>query len=1222
MLRYVFSVVILLAPNLYAAQESQRIPISVNATVPARDGLISKDARGFHKLWWTSQFKQGVRSNPDGVRELAFRRYMGPSGQYAENMKTVNDAIIRYGKHVPGYGTGFGFIEEFAKDSRKWEGGIEEKKTALASAVNRCPECLDHLAAESYEIMRKQAAGKSLSRDEQVFYDGLKELVNSGTFLGVTASHKALIERSNPNDVNTWRFHRQAAILSMLSNLSEAQFRKLMTESSELKHLFSQNLADLKDGVKSGFLSVRDTLDEVKQTVSDKQQRESNIRQLEQQLFEAGATVTLVGTLFRLSGREDEGGKVVGVANATLSAYQAIKLHLEDPQRMSRLAASATTMNSFLLVVEIVGSLSRDDENQYVMQALTGIRDQIRSLQTAVERIDKRLAALATAVDLLEQNSNAQYSSLSSAIHRVIDMETGEQFRDWKTEREKVLEEIIVTLSRCRGNFPAGWSYSSARSEARANYRIQCLLPLLQKAVYAASRPGLMEVPKTDMSQEGQARLLDLSVDRGLPIELWIAQVGASLPSIHKSLDGAEASTPPSLFDVEIWYEAVRAYAAARTIAPTYAPSATREEDRELYELERTAWNLGQNLDEWLRARLTTQRFNIAVESYRVAAMKMLEGIIATSEAFMEQKRAVWCTSDSLKHLIGDNPPSHGPWIANACELAVGDRSTSFVWRAGEKQFVLSKGGPLFPVDILILTEDFVDVATRISQGKPATPGGVGSSAEKQLIIGRSGWFSTNEQVLLHGLRTVSSAHTVLRQLMHQTGYSDASPFVATLPTLKGTPEFWDCVRDQNMLLQSQELNKEHEELEASALKTCSDSALGGGCTEFSHSMPLLNFKFKRCDGPIILEDYHFEKEIFKTRVRARYDWRAPLVDVTNYRNSNSGKQSFGLRRYGISAAIGPGDYCEFRPKAETEQCIIDPPWRDRPLRSDYVVSIVGIGNNGVFSKEATFRKDNELATPDYQVEETFYLGHLYTTISSIYEPLLQLRGEWVDFLAKADTEKQLRPLYNNLNRAYSHLLIHAQLHLQMSVLKSDGLSGLINLPISGDEIARAIRAGQIPPGLAKRLLIANDSWKGPFPNILQMKATHTSQLLSFGCAAQTQDINFDGDVTGILVRRRNKPEAGSDLYCRFWQEQFEARQADVQDGGPLLGFHIIFPRGSLFLKEGLGHLAHLQNVQVVKDLKRELRSSGKHKGSVSRKTDEDSSPPRLFENRILFDSE
>ena len=117
----------------------------------------------------------------------------------------LNDVVIRYGKHIPGLGTGYGLLEEFVKDGRNWPGGMEHQKDRVTAILNRCPECWNAFAGEAYDILRRGKAGEKLSADETVFYNSLSKMVDLGKFLSADASYRSLIERANPNDVVTWR---------------------------------------------------------------------------------------------------------------------------------------------------------------------------------------------------------------------------------------------------------------------------------------------------------------------------------------------------------------------------------------------------------------------------------------------------------------------------------------------------------------------------------------------------------------------------------------------------------------------------------------------------------------------------------------------------------------------------------------------------------------------------------------------------------------------------------------------------------------------------------------------------------------------------------------------------------------------------------------------------------------------------------------------------------
>ena len=100
-----------------------------------------------------------MRNDPQSFRDIVFLRYYGSYGKTVGDQRKLNDALIRYGKHIPGLGTGYGLLEEFVKDGRNWPGGMEHQKDQVTAILNRCPECWDAFAGEAYDILRRGKAG-------------------------------------------------------------------------------------------------------------------------------------------------------------------------------------------------------------------------------------------------------------------------------------------------------------------------------------------------------------------------------------------------------------------------------------------------------------------------------------------------------------------------------------------------------------------------------------------------------------------------------------------------------------------------------------------------------------------------------------------------------------------------------------------------------------------------------------------------------------------------------------------------------------------------------------------------------------------------------------------------------------------------------------------------------------------------------------------------------
>ena len=1159
---FVFLTGLGLTGSSLAQTPTPKTPTSVDAKMPAGDGLISTGVRTLHEYWWTSQFKASLGASPDNLRDAVYLRYYGSLGKAEADQRKLNDNIIRYGKHVPGLGTGMSLFEEFAKDARKWDGGIEAKKSAVAEILNRCPECLDEFAHQSYDLLRTKKRGGVLSTEELPYAAYLDSLVGTGKLLDGDASIRSLVQRSNPNDVQTWRSSMELRLLKALSKANASQFDKLMHDDESLRSLLTANGTDISQLVakfSTETAELKSQIHRLYEVQEDEQKKKLAQQQFEGAFSDANATVYLVGTLLSLQS-PTQAKQFVGVATASLSAAKAIEAYILNPKTISEVAMAATVVGAVVAIVDIMASSPRNPENEYVIRLLCDIKIELDEIKVAVNRLDYRVDVALSGIARLQADSAAQFSALRTALYELSAQLSDKELADWQKSRESYLRKVADTLSLCRIKFPTKWSWKKTANQRQEEFKTTCLLPILLVAERDAVTANVQMIPFADMKRDDQIDKFRAAIGL-VPNETWIPLLAGALPrkgdqvtsgGVSVYLTGGEPYPDDAVkLDVQIWHAAVVAY----TELLSFVPDLSLKSDAELERLDSSIRARGLSLEAFLNRRSTTSRLEASVESYRQSSEDLLSAIHSLSTRFIQRKLGVWCSNDSLSLAMQNQGEWRSRWLEAECKVATqrpGTSRTVNPFNAVEAP-AYRTGGDIFNPELLVFYPDVVFIASlyrntdskRFESLRPLQPG-------------VSGWNSPDDVALLRGLRALAQARMVLE--LTDRSKSNVFDLSVKLPPVKG-----------NSLSDLEACALKHDDMEPRARwEYCFKNTLVG-CIEIAEGSPFDSFKYMSCGNfthgtPKMREENNFPIiSSVPGILKKTLDEQVPV----HLASAASMRDNGPLRLY------GPGNYCSARPKgSDPTNCGLGSP-PTTPWRSDFVSNIKGIDPAGTFDGNGTYRVSHQLGDGDTIVTEGFDVGAMADLLNDLGPQLADLRHEWYDYINSQNSSAVLNPLYARQNQAYAMLLAQTFITLQSAAVKSSALDSFVTAPISGAEIAKSFVAGRPAEQLSLRLLLRDKLWWIPFPT---MDRFHDAILNAdeLSCTPFSEVFGFQGETVQILTRRQTgslPTTYGTDLYCNMWQSQLD-RPRDA------LG--IRFPTNSRLLSEGLGYLAGQRNDEYV----------------------------------------
>lgn len=1163
---------------LVGGTTAQTTPTSVDAKTPVADGYISSDARTMHEYWWTSQFKASMRANPDSLRDGVYLRYYGSTGQTQADLQKVNDNIIRYGKHVPGLGTGLGLFEEFAKDARKLDGGIEQKKAAVAEIINRCPGCLDEFAKESYELLRAKKGGAALSADDKPYTDLLDSMVAGGKILDADSSLRALIERANPIDVQNWRSNEELLVLNRMSKASAAEFKALMLDDRALKKLITDtgiSMKTLTDRYATDTENLKSGIAKVYQLLADERAQKLAKQQLDQDFANADASAYLIGTLLSLQSPR-AAGQFLGVTRATLSAAKAIQEYALNPKTGSELVMAASVVGSVVAIVGIMNATQRDPESEYVVTLLNQIKAELESVKVSITRLDYRLDVILNGIARLEASSTAQFSALRTAIYELSAQLSDSELRDWQSKRESASRKAADTLSLCRTAYPSPWSWKKATPQRQDYFKTMCLLPLLFVADRDAVEVNAGQISSSDLARDDQIDKFNAGLGL-LPNETWIPLLAAAIPRREDQLGadgsvayltGGEPYADDSVkSDVPIWHQAVSVYLELLAYVPDFPRTSNPEIDR----LHTSVQARGLRLDAFLQKRLTNLRLEAAVESYRQSSEDLMKALRLHTVAFLMSQRDVRCSRDSLDDASKVQGEWRSRWLNAECSLAT--RSPGITGETNPFGSVeppnFRVGGDILNPEILLFYPDVLAIAKLY-----ATADATRSKSLRRLKTGASGWNSPDEAALLAGLRSLAQAEALFNLTASGTPrYS----FDVTLPENDANVlrnKVGDCYLKESTNRGSNSFSEI-----AQVWNFCFKNTLAG-CVKFSHAGPFDNFAYSSCGNftrgtPTIDEDNSDGNNGTKTLAIGAI-LRTTLLDAVPLHLASAAS----LRDWGPLELFGSGNFCAGRPAgfAKSAGCGLDQ-LPTASWRTDFSSKIAGLDSGGNFVGGSSYTMSHQLAQPETKITELFDIGAMEQALAFMSTDLAQLRLQWLNYLKAQDSASGLRPLYARHNRAYAILMSQTLLTLQSSAIKSPALNAFISAPISGAEVAKSLVAGFPDEQLSLRLLLRDKLWRVPFPTVDRFNAS-IRDADELSCTPLDQVYNINGSATKIMTPRSTgdlPDEYGLDLYCQMWKAQLDR---------PKSAFGYVFQTNARLLTEGLEFFAGYHNDEFVQGLR------------------------------------
>lgn len=1154
-----------LFPLSAAAAES----ISTNKRVPiSADPSVAGEAKDLDRKLWISQFTHGMRRNPDAFRDAVFRRYYGKQGDDLQILASINDSIIRYGKQFPVVGSGFSLLEEFAKDSRQWSGGIEQKKSAAAGAINRCPQCMDAFANETYDLLVAQTKGKALTPNEKVMFEGLNEQIGKGIFHNIDASWKDLAAGANPNDVTLWQGEALLGVFGDLSAMNRTQYRSLLQDSQKFRSFVDARLSALDESIADGFSDIRSVFSKISQENEAAAIRHQKFADLSSDINDFHAGAGLAVSLLNAAGRGADAERLSVVSSATFSAYEAIVRRGIDQTQMSQFAATAVTFNSVLIVANIMQAQNKKTETQYVLDALAGISDQITRLAADVGHLRQQVHAVSSAIDVLRRNADAQYSSLYNVTKNLERDFADDRLQRWIAERSKITSKIKKIEIHCKTitNQVTGIVFDNASTTLQDDFRDNCLSPLLEVMTIDAVAAHIVQPSQSPVSGDGEIQMFNAALQGKVSPELWYPRLGQRLPlsrnpsstsaasvnvaaQLSLEVPGSGESVLAQPIDLELWRDAMNAYATAIISWPSYIPSESRPKDKIILELETQTINKAEQVRGWLNQRLSTDRFNAAVESYRESALATLRALRVQAERFLQEKqRAEWCSNPSKTTLSGNVGPAEAQWLLVACDFDSGSPLQLSELRGDmliARNFMVK--APIFPIELLLFHDEFKAAAARLAteMGAPRL----------EVSLGRK--FSRDELSLIAGLRMIDNADFVLYRLTPDAPQVKRPAIVSiATPMTPSLDQNWSCLREAVRLVPVGDLE--------GAMKLCATKARQG-CTSITDTSSIASFSYKLCDGPINFKDEYYSALRYSTGDRYVELLSKRIADESEARNSSAIRESFILRRYGLSPDI-----------MSTNDSIVN-----------HSLRIKGIDLQGLPSKAGILSKASGVDGMKFEVVEEYAADQASQTLSRIEARLAGLQSGLYKYFHREDSAASLRPYYDQLNRSYASLMLHAYLYLQLDASDTPSLKDFLQLPISGQALAEAFASERMPPKLGQRLLLASEFWSKGFPTLDAFEFA-ADRMTSRDCGPPGQDVKLwyppkRGYLLNLVAKAEEWSELSEDMYCKMWKDQ-AAKLVSANAHTPLFdGGTFAFNRGSLFLNDGLDAWARVSNERMLR---------------------------------------
>lgn len=1131
------------------------------------DPQAAPEAKILNQKLWESQFSQGMKNHPDAFRENAFMRYYGVQGAAADSAASINDSILRYGKNFPGTGSGFSLLEEFAKNVRQWDGGIEQRKSIAAGIINYCPDCMGRFASDTYSLLIKQKRGESLTPDEKSIFATLNGQIGKGVFKNVDASWRELAAGANPNDSIIWQGESMKGLFNELSRLNRDQYQLLIKDSERFRSFIGARIGTLEGSMEREFSEIRAKLSHVDQKNQSESAREQYLAGLERQLNDLQVGTRLAASLLTAANRAPDAQRLLAVSNAALSVYDMVVRRAKDETQVSQFAVAATSLNAIVIVASLMQDQVKKSDTQYVLEALAGLSEQMEKVSVDVQYIRRQMNVMSTEIDNLRRRNEAQYGALYSKISSMQNAFADERLSRWAAERSRISTAIKRSDVQCKAiAYEAdGVDFEKANPQLQSRFRDRCLSPLLAILTVEVSSARVLGPTNSSLSGGGAFRLFNLSFQRDTSPELWYPLLGDELPlsrnptapltpltgaaNLPVSVAGSGGAPLANPIDLELWREAMNAYAYAILRWPTYIPRESRPEDKIILELESQTVARANQIQHWLNQRLSTDRFNAAVESYRESGLAVLRALKIISTSFVEGRlRSAWCNDQSVAERAKDLGTDEAQWLLHACEqhangvIQLSERTHDTVFSRR-----WTSDATIFPIGLLLFRDEFRTGAKRLS----------GEKEPQKLSVSDGRKFSRDELELIAGLRQIDSAVFVLQQLVPDPPHIRRRDSVKVVkPNIPSRDDNWNC-------LQRTVRTRQDGDLEW-AMKVCTRQARQG-CVEIKETLPLGISSYKICDGSIDFPDAQYKS--LRTSDDFKDKWTKLIEDESIARNIQASRSAFILRRNGLRREL-------VSPQVSS---------------ANHTVQLKGINARGVPEVGGVVRKPSVVDNFKFQFEEEFEVAQADKWLSAIGNRLDALQVELTKHLKTEDSPTSLRPLYDQLNRSYASLMLHTFFYLQMDASDTQALKVFVRMPISGEDIAESIARGAIPKALGQRLLLADDTWFKGLPT-LEGFETASDRMTSRDCAPDGRDIRRPQPPRmryelNLRANTEVRSELAEDVYCKMWEEQVARLSLALPKVQPVFTgvTTYAFNRGSLFLSDGLDAWARISNERALR---------------------------------------
>jgi hypothetical protein len=638
--------------------------------------------------------------------------------------------------------------------------------------------------------------------------------------------------------------------------------------------------------------------------------------------------------------------------------------------------------------------------------------------------------------------------------------------REWQKDRDDTLNNLHEELRKCRQLLEGDqldhveWLYAKQDASEQKSYR-ECLSAVLSYGDAHARTFAVMNIPNKPLATLPDLELFHKSIEAALPVDLWIPQVTKSViltdGAVSKDQKSGQLIPAPNLcnelFDAIVWNEAVRAYAELRARVPDFIIDPTTQKN--LWKQDQTVRALGKKAQQCLTQQLSPTRFSAVVAQYRQSAVNLVTQLHTLTLGFLtEEYQRLWCNQPIVNSFDGLGTPKS--WVIRSCFVAGPSYNASpngqltispeTIWYPGSTKIPWLGRLAIVPPDLLLLQQDVKALSASLAK-QELLP----SAA---LHMPQGSRTSSDLDALLYGLRGILALRTVLGQI--EAPMSVGPPAIITAPSIQSKYDVKMCLaRTHTGAIPA-----------VDALKKCGSEVVDG-CFAVTDSTPMSIFRYGRvCGGT---EYVAWIPEHLNNSETFLHDH---MENWSNQSLSTHTTAAMAFRNHGAP------------PDLTSAEC----GHPDGLCGGNYVYSLAihGLAPDGTFSKDGLFKQAYPMRSVPANVDETFTLNQIQSTLEEIAPRFEGLIDNWLGYLDRKD--HLLMPYYEDLNRAYIQLKIHTALHLQLSATPSDSVKAFFKAPLSGNDVQKAIKEHQLPPNFSSRLLLTNEDWRVPFPTVSRQK--------------------------------------------------------------------------------------------------------------------------------------